>query len=255
MNLGLQTFTVRHEQKRSIKRAYLPLIELGIKSFELARLPFREENGDEISELISEYGIEISAMQVKPKYVYNSPKSVAAFAERVGCKRIIISMMPFNVILGSKCRFYDFVSTLDPLAEKYAEMGLTLGYHHHNWEYIPTSSGRLRMDELLRLTEKIGIVTDTYWTASCGIDPAAQITRLGSRLLGIHLRDLSHSRHLLAVNSCDCAVGQGVIDFASVMRAASEHSPYLVIEQNSKNPLADIAASYRHLTKIIEETT
>ena len=59
MNFGLQTFTIRKAQKKSIRTAYMPLIELGIKSFEVARIDFNRQNAKELKALKDEYGIEI----------------------------------------------------------------------------------------------------------------------------------------------------------------------------------------------------
>ena len=251
MKIGLQTFTIRHAQKKSITNAYLPLIELGIKSFEVARIDFSDKNANELRQLVDEHGIEISSIQVKPKYVFGASERIISFCHTVGCKRVVISMLPFSCILGKEKRFYDFIATLDKQYELYAKHGITLAYHHHNWEYVPLSSGKTRMEEFLAKTEKIRFVNDTYWTAKCAVDPADQIRLFGERLIGIHLRDLCFYKHGLDVPSKDCPVGDGVISFKRVLSAAKASGcEYLVIEQNSKEPYRDIEKSYRHLASI-----
>ena len=251
MKFGVQTFTVRKAQKKSIRNAYLPLIQMGIKSFEVARIDFNSKNAAELKKLITEYGIEISAVQVKPKYVFGQPEKIIEFCHTVGCKNVVISMLPFGCILGSEQKFYDFVATLDPQFEKYAERGIALAYHHHNWEYVRLSNGRTRMDELLQRTKKIKFVHDTYWTARCGISPARQIKEFGNRLLGIHLRDLDHSKRGLDVIPHDTAVGDGVIDFAEVLDAAKlVGCSYYVIEQKTDRPYEEIEKSFGNLTEI-----
>ena len=70
MRVGVQTFTIRKSQKKSIRDAYLPLIDLGIRQFEVARIDFNRANADELKSLVDEYGIEIVSIQVKPKYVF-----------------------------------------------------------------------------------------------------------------------------------------------------------------------------------------
>lgn len=253
MNIGLETYTVRAEQKKSLEKAYLPLMEMGISELELARIDFTEQNARTIGSLTEEYGIKPVSIQVKPKYVFGDVGRIAAFCELTGCKNVVISMLPFDVILGREDRFYSFISTLDGFVERYAGYGLTLGYHHHNWEYVRLSNGRTRMQEILSLTG-IRIVNDTYWTARCGVDPARQILELGDRLLGIHLRDLTFRKRFLSVLPTDTYVGGGVIDFRSVLRAARETScRYAVIEQNSSSPYDDIRRSIDYLRKIKEE--
>ena len=254
MKIGVQTFTVRKAQKKSIEEAYLPLIDMGIRSFEVARIDFTEENALKLKSLKDAYGIEITSIQVKPKYVFNSSESLISFCNITDCKRIVISMLPFDCILGKEEKFYSFISKLDGLTEHYASHGITLGYHHHNWEYVRLSNGRTRMDELLEKTEKIKFVHDTYWTARSGISPTRQIEDFGQRLMGVHLRDLSFYKKGLGVLPKDDRIGGGVIDFKSVFVALEKHADvYTVIEQNTKSPYVDIKKSYEYCNAITKE--
>ena len=251
MNFGVQTFTVRRAQRKSIEKAYLPLIKLGIKSFEVARIDFSPKNAAMISALVREYGIEIASVQVKPKYVFGEPEKIIDFCKATGCKNVVISMLPFRCILGSEKRFYNFILLLDKQFEIYEKSGITLAYHHHNWEYVRLSNGKTRMQELLCRTKKIKFVHDTYWSARSGIAPERQIKEFGNRLLGVHLRDLAFGKRGLRVLPHDCAVGDGVIDFSAVLSAVRESGcEYLVIEQNTGTPYAEIEKSFKKLSEI-----
>ena len=250
-DFGVQTFTVRKAQKRSIRSALLPLVKLGIRSFEIARIKFNDKNARELKALVDEQGIEICSVQVKPKYVFGDPEKIIGFCRTVGCKRVVISMLPFGCILGGEDKLYDFLDSLDRTYELYEQGGVTLAYHHHNWEYITLSSGKTRMQELLERTKRIKIVHDTYWTARSGRTPAEQIKEFGDRLLGIHLRDLTFKKHGIDVRSADCAVGDGVIDFEAVLRAAREVGcGYYVIEQKTDRPYTEIEKSFKRLGEI-----
>lgn len=253
-DFGVQTFTIRHAQKKDIRKAYMPLIKLGVRKFEVARIDFNEKNAKIIRELIDEEGIEVVSIQVKPKHVFGEVEKIVRFCEITGCKSVVISMLPFGCILGSEEKFYKFLDTLDKQFEIYASHGITLAYHHHNWEYIKLSNGKTRMEELLLRTKKIKFVNDTYWTARCGISPAQQIKVFGDRLLGIHLRDLSFKARGLDVLPINCAIGDGVVDFSEVVSAAeSVGCSYYVIEQKTDSPFCDIEKSYIALKKITEE--
>ena len=255
MNFGVQTFTIRKAQKKDIEKSYLPLIKMGISELEVARIDFNEKNADEIWAIMGNHNIRPVSIQVKPKYVFGDPESVIRFCKTTGCKNVVISQLPFSCVLGDEEKFYSFIAKLDGQYELYEKEGITLAYHHHNWEYIKLSNGNTRMDELLSKTKKIKFVHDTYWTARCGIDPAKQIDRFGDRLLGIHLRDLDFSKKLIDVVPHDTWVGGGVIDFRSVLSAAKKVGcEYFVIEQNSKDPYSDIEKSYNYLLSLnIEE--
>ena len=256
MEFGVQTFTVRKKQKKSIREAYMPLIKLGIKRFEVARIEFNKKNARELSDLCREFGVEVTSIQVKPKYVIRDADRIIEFCRLTGCKNVVISMLPFDCILGKESRFYSLISTLDELFDKYGQLGITLAYHHHNWEYIKLSSGKTRMQELLEKTKRIKFVHDTYWTARCGISPTLEIERFGDRLLGIHLRDLGFVARGIRVLPRNVSVGDGVIDFSSVIKAAeSVGCSYYMIEQKTRTPYRDIEKSFAVLEAIKQELT
>ena len=255
MEFGVQTFTVRKAQKKSITDAYLPLIRMGIRRLEIARIDFNEKNALEIRELKDKHGIEVASIQVKPKYVSTEIDKLACFCEITECKTIVISMLPFECILGREEKFYSFIAKLDPLFDLYEKRGITLAYHHHNWEYVTLQNGKTRMAELIGKTEKIRFVHDTYWSARSGVDPAAQIEEFGSRLIGIHLRDLAQRKRGLGVKPINCAIGDGILNFERIIRAAERTgSPYYVIEQKTDTPYKDIEKSYLFIKKLTEET-
>ena len=106
IDFGVQTFTIRKAQKKNIRDAYLPLIKLGIRRFEVARIDFNEKNAKIIKSLVDEYGIEICSIQVKPKYVFSDISGIVRFCNTVGCKSVVISMLPFKCILGNEEKFY-----------------------------------------------------------------------------------------------------------------------------------------------------
>ena len=251
MSFGVQTFTIRKTQKKNIEKSYLPLAAMGVDKIEIARIDFTPENAERIKAITEKHGIRPVAIQVKPKYVFGDADGVIDFCKRTGCKNVVISMLPFGCILGKEERFYSFVAGLDSCAELYASHGITLAYHHHNWEYVKLSNGKTRMQEMIERTEKIKFVHDTYWTARSGIDPAVQIREFGSRLLGIHLRDLTFEKKLIDVIPRDTFIGDGVIDFTRVLSAAEEVGcEYTVLEQKTDTPYEDIKRSLDNLRKI-----
>ena len=255
MNVGVQTFTIRKFQKKNIEKAYLPLIKLGIVDYEVARIKFNKKNALIIKSLIGKYNINIVSIQVKPKYVFNHKEEIIEFAKMVNCNKVIISMLPFKCILGKEEKFYKFIETLDEFYDYYNSHGITLAYHHHNWEYIKLSNNKTRMEELLSKTNKINFVFDTYWTVKSSYDPIKQIKEFNDRLLGVHLRDLTLYKKNIKVLSKDCELGKGIINFKEIIdKSLSVGCKYFVIEQKSKTPYESINISYQHLKdlKIIE---
>lgn len=251
MRFGVQTFTIRKQQKKDMEQAYLPLIRMGIRDFELARMKFNGKNAQKIRTLKEKYDINIVSVQVKPKDVFKHAQEVISFCNSTGCKNVVISMLPFSCILGSEQRFYDFIGTLDRQYEFYRTHGIELAYHHHNWEYITLSNGKTRMEELINNTQKIRFVHDTYWTTKCGMTSERQIKQFGNRLLGIHLRDLTLYKKGLKVLAKDAAVGEGIVDFEQVLEASQNVGcEYFVIEQKTDRPYEKLEVSYKNCMQI-----
>lgn len=253
MKIGVQTFTIRKMQKRDIEKAYLPLIEMGILNVEIGRMKFTEENALKVKSLIECYGLNVTSIQVKPKHVFHHMDEIVQFCHLTGCTNVVISMLPFSCILGNEQKFYDFIGSLDKTYDEYQKHGINLGYHHHDWEYITLSNGRTRMEELLSKTKRIMFVHDTYWTAKCGQASWKQVQQFGSRLMGIHLRDMTLKKKGLKVLAKDAPVGTGVIDFERIFEMAQQVGcRYGVIEQNSPHPYEDIRISFENCRKFKE---
>ena len=250
MKLGVQTFTIRKMQKKDIEKAYLPLIEMGIRHVEIGRMKFTEENARQVKDLRDRYGLEVTSIQVKPKDVFQHKEDVIRFCHVIGCTNVVISMLPFSCILGNEQKFYEFIGTLDQFYDEYQKQGIDLGYHHHDWEYIRLSNGKTRMEELLEKTKKILFVHDTYWTHKCGQESWKQVEQFGSRLMGIHLRDMTLKKKGIKVIAKDAPVGTGVVDFERVFASAEKAGcRYGVIEQKSDHPYEDIRISFENCLK------
>lgn len=251
MQIGVQTFTIRKIQKKNMEKSYLPLIEMGIRDLEIARIKFDRKHAEEVKRIIDAHGIHVVAIQAKPKDIHWHPEMLVEFCQITGCNNIVISMLPFHCILGSEDLFYRFVDKLDQWYEMFEKQGITLSFHHHNWEYITLSNGQTRMEVLLDRTKKIRFVHDTYWTARSGRDPVEQIRQFGSRLTGIHLRDLTFYKKGLDVLPKDTALGQGVIDFDRVLKAAElAGCRYCAIEQKTDRPYEDLKTGWEHCKQI-----
>lgn len=248
MKVGVQTFTIRKRQKKNIEKAYLPLINLGIVNFEVARIKFNKQNALIIKSLIDKYNINIVSIQVKPKYVFNHKDEIVEFSKIVNCKNVIISQLPFSCVLGKEEKFYKFIDTLDETYDYYLNQGINLAYHHHNWEYVRLSNNKTKMEELLHKAKRIKFVLDTYWTVKSSYNVVNQIHEFNDRLLGVHLRDLKLYKKNIKILSTDCEIGKGIINFKDVVdNAINVGCNYFVIEQKTKTPYESIECSYNYL--------
>lgn len=248
-SVGVQLFTVRKEANRDLKKTLLRLREAGFSSFEIAYIPFAEENASIIKSLEISDSLSVSSMQVKPSLLIAHEREIASFAHEVNCPTLVVSRLPLSCILGRDREMTAFADTINQLIETYAEKGLSLAYHHHYWEYVTMDSGETRLSFLLRHCPKLRFVNDVYWSAKSGKNPPDQIREFGQRLAGIHLRDIEDYRAFTKVKTQDCELGKGLLDIPAILSEAERVScPYLVLEQKmTKHPFESLSESRRYL--------
>jgi inosose dehydratase len=126
----------------------------------------------------------------------------------------------------------------------FAETGLRTVFHHHAAGFVETPE---ETEALLERTdpELLGLCLDTgHWTFGGG-DPVAALDRWGDRIWHVHFKDCDA---VVAASVCEaeagyfaavqqgvfCELGQGVVDFPSVVSALQRRSyeGWIVVEQD-----------------------
>jgi sugar phosphate isomerase/epimerase len=248
MITAVQTYTVRKEIQNDLAGTLSKLTEFSIKHIELARVKFNGKMAAKIADYKKNHDLNLVSCQVKPKILFNNFERVANFCCKTECNAIVVSVMETRAILGGEKELFAFIGKLNGLHARCKEKGLTLAYHHHDWEFV-NLGGRTRFDILVeRLDPGIRFVVDTYWTQRCGIAPQERIDSLQRRLLGVHIRDFTVSQKFHRVRPRDCEIGFGTIDFSAVYAAAEKAgAAYCAIEQNSAAPFESLSQSIQYL--------
>ena len=116
-----------------------------------------------------------------PDAVARAADALAAF----GSGRMIVSSPPLTDLEA----FDALADRLAAAAEVAADRGIRLGYHNHDAELRPLDE-TTGLDRLAaRLGDAIDLQVDIFWVAVGGADPAAVITRLGPRVVSLHIKD------------------------------------------------------------------
>lgn len=114
----------------------------------------------------------------------------------------------------------DIAATADKLnraAQVGAEFGVTVGYHNHHFELENRIDGRFALDVLVdALDPAVVLEIDTYWAQVGGADPVELLTRLGERVVAIHIKDGDGSLDITK----QVAVGAGSLPIERIIAAA-----------------------------------
>jgi sugar phosphate isomerase/epimerase len=114
--------------------------------------------------------------------------------------------------------------------------GLQFGIHNHWWEFRNKPGGRYVYEILQEeLDPDIFFEIDTYWVKVAGHDPATIVSKLGSRVKLMHIKDgPARWSEKLAEDNPDpmTPVGKGTQDFPKIIKAAGTNPEWLVVEMD-----------------------
>lgn len=125
-------------------------------------------------------------------------------------------------------------ATLAGLCKTYNEAGLGLGWHNHDFEFKPTTGGKLPMDLILEAAPDLVWEVDVAWLVKARQSPAPWFARHGDRIRAIHVKDIAALGQ--ALNEEGWAdVGHGTLDWQQLYSSirARTKADYFVMEHDN----------------------
>ncbi|MDG1407499.1 MAG: sugar phosphate isomerase/epimerase [Octadecabacter sp.] len=137
-----------------------------------------------------------------------------------------------------------FGQRLNAAAQKYADRGITFGWHNHDFEFVALAEGTTPMDVLLDAAPDIAWEADLAWIVRGGRDPIEYIQRYAGRLSAIHVKDIA-----VAGTNMDedgwCDLGAGIMDWDALLQACRTASNDLIYALEHDKPSDPIGYSTR----------
>jgi sugar phosphate isomerase/epimerase len=149
--------------------------------------------------------------------------------------------------------------TLNEAGGKSRAAGMTLAYHNHAFEFEPVASGGTLLDVLMSSSDPklVQLEMDVMWVKVGGADPVALLEKYKNRVPLMHVKNLKEGieqRYNEQIPRDGFKeVGNGVIQFAPVLRAAEKFGvKHFFVEQDQTpgNPLDSLRESYTYLHKL-----
>lgn len=242
--LGLAVFTVRGPAARDFEGALGEVAKIGYRDLDMyiyeSRRPPRETRA-----ILDRVGLACASARVATPAIYRAWDRSLDAAATLGARWITLANVPWEERTVWR-DWEEMFEVFGRVGEQARRRGLTFCYHNHDFE-LQSIDGRIPLDAMLASTsaDQLKLQMDVYWMAKGGRDPVKEITRLGSRVASLHLKDMDRTpaRGITTV-------GEGTLDFGAILRAARAVGGVglFVEEDNPRDPMAAARQAFSHLT-------
>ena len=159
--------------------------------------------------------------------------SALKIAETLGVKRIYCPHIGLEGRSADESKWIELAETLATLGETYSRAGFGFGWHNHDFEFVPTTSGRTPMEIILETAPDIEWEADMAWIARGKADPEAWVDRYGDRITAVHVKDIARSGECLDEDGW-ADVGHGVLDWNNLITKVTSKTKaqYFVAEHD-----------------------
>lgn len=252
--LGMVSYTYRKGFEKNVAATLDTIKSLGIKDMEFSNL--FGKTAQELRNLLDERGMKCSSFGVNYADLTDKIDEVGQKAKILGADYVRVAWIPhqgaFTLELAQKV-VADFNKFGEILKNKY---GLTFCYHNHGYEFEKHENGTL-FDYIVVNTkpEYVSFEMDIMWVFFPGADPAALLTKYGSRFKLMHLKDLKKGvvGNLSGGTSSEnsVALGSGQLDMPAIMKAAKKANiKHYYIEDESSAIAIQVPQSIKFLSNL-----
>lgn len=201
----------------------------------------------ELDKILADTGLICCSTHESSDEILNNPEKVVEQLNILRCNNTAYPY-PAGVDFASRESINGLIVKLQHAGEVLERAGQVLCYHNHNHEFRKVD-GRVILELIYEGTSKTALQgePDTYWVQYGGGDVLAWCRKLAGRLPIIHLKDYQ-------TNSDNkpqfCEIGNGVLDFKSIIAAAEKSGcEWFVVEQDTcpGDPVDSLAESFRYI--------
>lgn len=243
--IALQLYTVRDALAQDFDGVIRQIADMGYDGVETAGFPGTTPQA--AARLFQELGLTVSSAHA-PLPLGDRQGEVLETMAALGCQRLVCAYLSPDEYRGLDQikRNCDMLNEANAVA---VANGLSFGLHNHWWEFEPVEGQYPYHLWLEHLDPAVFFEIDTYWVKTAGLDPAAVVAEFGDRAPLLHIKDGPATKEEPMT-----AVGEGVMDFPAILRAAGDNPEWLVVELDrcATNMLEAVAKSYRTLRELAQ---
>ena len=175
----------------------------------------------------------------------NNIDSLIAYLQTLGSRDICNSGLR-SWHERSAADYRDAAAVLNAAGQRFQDAGITLHYHHHEFELDTVEGSKTGLDILLRETDPafVDLCVDIAWVQKGGGDPGAFLTQHQDRVSYLHFKDYTAGGDWTEL-------GRGLVNIAGVVEKLPDlpRIRWVMVEQDKTtlDPLESLAVSRRYL--------
>ena len=133
---------------------------------------------------------------------------------------------------------------LNAVARRARDEGVTIGYHNHDHEVRQDFDGQTGLEVFAEaLDDDVVLELDTFWAEVGGASAVKLISRLGTRVKFLHVKDGPYTTTLTEQQP----VGQGAMPVTDILRGAPEAVRIVELDDYAGDPFEAVRQSLRYL--------
>lgn len=225
MKYGIQLYSVRDNTPRDMEGTLRALSEMGYSFVEFAG--FFGHSAETIKGWLDQYGLTVSGTHTGWEALRDDFDGTVAYHKTIGCDTIIVP----GADLSTAEKLDAFIAFMSNAAARLQKEGITLAYHNHSHEFLPSAYGVITHEEMQNRMVGVKFEIDTYWAYHAGRDPIAIMEKLHTegRLPVIHIKDG-------LADGAGKPLGMGSAPVKAVWETAKNMGVPMVVESETLTP-------------------
>jgi sugar phosphate isomerase/epimerase len=252
--IGVQLYTARTEMEKDVDATLARVAALGFREVEFAG--YFNRTPQQIRAALDRNGLTSPSTHIDLASISGRLPEVIEQSRVIGHKYIVMPWLDEDTRKEPDI-WQRVADTLNRAGETAREAGIQMGYHNHNFEFVPMASGQMPLDFLLERCDPalVAFELDLAWIEAAGQDPLPYFAKYPGRFPMVHVKGLRRrpaGGAALPTNDVlpdITEVGSGVIDWARIFarsdQAGIEH--YYVEHDVPKAPFDSLETSIRYL--------
>jgi sugar phosphate isomerase/epimerase len=237
--IALQLYSVRESAQKDFEGTVRRVAAMGYSGVEPAGFP--GTTAQRAGKLFAELDLAVPSAHMPIPLGETQSETLEAMAA-IGCGTLITGKGPDAFATVDEIR--RTCDLFNEAASVCRANGLGFGIHNHWWEFTLTDGVYPYKVMLECLDPSILFQIDTYWVQTAGADVVEVVRELAPRAPLLHIKDGPCVK-----TEPMTAVGDGVMDFPTIVAAAGNYVDWLIVELDrcATDMIDAVARSYGYL--------